>query len=71
MTRRRPAATPDAGVIWVTWHAGGAVHERSGEEALEAIPELVEPRVRLCGWMSHRRRHGRWNGSGQPSGSTN
>ena len=41
MTRRRPAATPDAGVISVTWYADGTVQERSGEEALEALPALV------------------------------
>ena len=41
MTRRRPAATADAGAIFVTWCADGAVQERTGEEALEVLPALI------------------------------
>jgi magnesium transporter len=41
MTRRRPAATPDPGVLAVSWYTGGSVQERSGDEALEGLPALV------------------------------
>jgi magnesium transporter len=41
MTRRSPAATSDAGVIFLTWFADGAVQERSGDDALEILPALL------------------------------
>jgi magnesium transporter len=41
MTRHRPAATTDAGNVFVAWDAEGGAQERAGDEALEALPALL------------------------------
>jgi magnesium transporter len=41
MTRRRPSETAAAGNVFIAWYEDGAAHERSGEEALDMLPELL------------------------------
>jgi magnesium transporter len=41
MTRQRPADTADSNNVFVACYAEGSAHERSGDDALEALPELL------------------------------